>query len=186
MTQDIAEPTIEKSSGRFGRLFLMTISLLTFAMLISGVYFATSYDKGDGLTTYEREAIAVVVMQNGITEGWNQTVDMFNASSIGSQDDHIVLYTTSQIAVRTLITDSQSVISHWQAIDVPDEHLASHGIGLEALKATQDGLILFDVFFQNSIDTLVADQIRSDEAAAKLTQARELWQQAAAMAANEG
>ena len=39
--------------------------------------------------------------------------------------------------------------------------MVSHGIGLEALKATQDGLILFDIFFQSSIDTLVADQIQS-------------------------
>jgi hypothetical protein len=64
--------------------------------------------------------------------------------------------------------------------------VVSHGIGLEALKATQDGLILFDIFFQSSIDTLVADQIQSDEAAAKLATARELWEQAAAVAATEG
>jgi len=42
------------------------------------------------------------------------------------------------------------------------------------------------VFFQDSIDTLVADQIRSDEAAAKLVYARELWDRAAEVAATEG
>jgi hypothetical protein len=155
----------------------MTTSALTFAMLIGGVYFAVGYEKGDGLSTYEREAIAVVVMQNEITDGWNETVDAFNASTITSNADHIELYSMSQTSARTLITNSQAVINRWQAIDVPEAHVA-HGLGLEALKATQDGLTLFDVFFQNSLDTLVADQIRSDEAAAKLAHARDLWEQA--------
>jgi len=57
---------------------------------------------------------------------------------------------------------------------------------LDALRATQDGLILFDEYFQNAIDTLVADQIRSDEASVKLVHAQDLWSQAAAAAANEG
>lgn len=163
----------------------MTISVLTFAMLIGGVYFATAFDRGDGLSTYEREAISVVAMQNDISQAWNETVDTFNAASVLSQNDHIVLYTASQISVRSLITDSQAVINRWNAIDVPEEHLASHDIGLEAMKTTQDGLILFDEFFQSSIDTLVADQIQSDRAAAKLVHARELWVQAAELAATE-
>ena len=186
MTEEITQPTVNKPTDRFGRLFLMTISVLTFAMLIGGVYFATGYEKGDGLSTYEREAIAVVQMQNEITDGWNQTVDAFNASTILSTDEHIIIYTTSQTSARALIADSQAVINRWRAIDVPEAHTASHGLGLEALKATQDGLILFDVFFQDSLDTLVADQIRSDEASRKLVQAKELWHQAAEVAASEG
>jgi hypothetical protein len=167
-------------------MFLMLISSLMFAMLIGGLYFATSYEKGDGLSTYEREAISVVAMQNEITDGWNSTVDLFNSSSIYSDSDHVVVYSASQTSARQLITDSQAVINRWQAIDVPAEHVASHQLGLDALMATQDGLILFDVFFQNSLDTLVADQIRSEEASAKLAYARELWEEAAAVAATEG
>ena len=159
---------------------------MTFGMLLGGLYFATVYEKGDGFSTYEREAIAVVVMQNDISEGWNEIVEAFETASIGSQDDHVVLYSTNQVAIRAMISDSQAVINRWKAIDVPEAHVVSHGIGLEALKATQDGLILFDIFFQSSIDTLVADQIQSDEAAAKLATARELWEQAAAVAATEG
>ena len=186
MTQYMAQPVTIKPAQRFGRTFLMTISILTFGMLLGGLYFATAYEKGDGLSTYERDAIAVVAMQNDISQEWNVIVETFDAASIGSQDDHVVLYSTSQTAIRTMISDSQAVINRWNAIDVPEEHVVSHGIGLEALKATQDGLILFDVFFQSAIDTLVADQIQSDEAAAKLASARELWKQAAAVAATEG
>jgi hypothetical protein len=186
MTQDIAQPIINKPSDRFGRLFLMTISALTFAMLLGGIYLTTSYDKGDGLSTYEREAIAVVSMQNEITDGWNQTVDTFNAASVLSENDHVIVFTISQNSARALITDSQAVINRWRAIDVPEEHLAAHELGLEALMATQDGLILYDVFFQDSLDTLVSSQIRSEEASDKLVQARDLWLQAAAMAASEG
>jgi len=186
MTQYMAQPVTIKPVQRFSRTFLMTISILTFGMLLGGLYFATAYEKGDGLSTYEREAIAVVEMQNSISEGWNEIVDAFETASIGSQDDHVVLYSTNQVAIRAMIYDSQAVINRWKAIDVPEEHVVSHGIGLEALKATQDGLILFDIFFQSSIDTLVADQIQSDDAAAKLAAARELWEQAAAVAATEG
>jgi hypothetical protein len=186
MTQDIAQPEITKPTDRFGRLFLMTISVLTFAMLLGGIYLTTSYEKGDGLSTYEREAVQVISMQNEITDGWNETVDTFNAASVLSENDHVVIYTISQTSARALIADSQAVINRWRAIDVPEEHLASHDLGLEALKATQDGLILYDVFFQDSLDTLVASQIRSEEASAKLVHARELWQQAADLAASEG
>jgi len=186
MTQDIAQPATNSETGRFGRTFLGVISILTFAMLIGGVYMATSYEKGDGLTTYEREAIAVVAMQNEISDGWNNTVDEFNASTITTNQEHLLVYSISQKLVRILITDSQAVINRWKAIDVPEEHVASHQLALDALMATQDGLILFDVFFQDSIDTLVADQIRSDEAAAKLVYARELWDRAAEVAATEG
>jgi len=95
MTQYMAQPVIIKPAQRFSRAFLMTISILTFGMLLGGIYFATAYEEGDGLTTYEREAIAVVVMQNSISEGWNEIVDAFETDSIGSQDDHVVLYSTS-------------------------------------------------------------------------------------------
>ncbi|MBN4064798.1 hypothetical protein JYU04_03580 [Dehalococcoides mccartyi] len=193
MTQDITNSinnvstnSSDKSTGRFGRTFLTVISALMFTMLISAIFLATSYEKGDGLSGYERDAIAVVAMQNEITAGWNTMVDTFNAASITSQDDHVVLYSLSQITARSLIADSQAVINRWSAIDVPEDHAVSHGLGLEALRATQDGLILFDEFFQNSIDTLVADQIRSEEASEKLVQARDLWAQAAAAAASEG
>ena len=185
MTQYMAQPVVIKPVQRFSRTFLMAISIMTFGMLLGGLYFATVYEKGDGLSTYERDAIAVVVMQNSISEGWNEIVEAFETASIGSQDDHVVLYSTNQVAIRAMISDSQAVINRWNAIDVPEEHVVSHGIGLEALKATQDGFILFDIFFQSAIDTLVADQIQSDEAAAKLASARELWQQAAAVAATE-
>jgi hypothetical protein len=164
----------------------MVISIMTFGMLLGGLYFATVYEKGDGLSTYERDAIAVVAMQNSISQKWNEIVDAFETASIGSQADHVVLYSTNQIAIRAMIYDSQAVINRWRAIDVPEEHVVSHGIGLEALRATQDGLILFVIFFQSSIDTLVADQMQSDEAAAKLATARELWERAAAVAATEG
>jgi hypothetical protein len=193
MTQDITvnagNDSIAKSeseSPRFGRKFLTVISTLMFTMLIGAIFVATSYEKGDGYTGYEREAIAVVSMQNEITDGWNNMVETFNVATVLSEEDHVVLYTVSQDAARVLISDSQAVINRWQAIDVPDEHAVSHGLGLDALRATQDGLILFDVFFQNAIDTMVADQLRSEEASVKLVHAQELWTQAAAAAANEG
>ncbi|NQW20726.1 MAG: hypothetical protein HQ477_08390 [Chloroflexi bacterium] len=193
MTQDITTSIrieyleiSERSNPRFSRTFLTILSTLMFGMLIGSIFLATSYEKGDGLSGYEREAIAVVEMQNEVTGGWNEVVDMFNSSTVTSVDDHVVLYTLSQQTARVLISDSQAVINRWQAIDAPVEHTVSHELGLEALQATQDGLILFDEFFQNAIDTLVADQIRSEEATAKLTFARHLWEQAAEAAANEG
>jgi len=193
MTQDIttntgndSTMTNEASTPRFGRKFLTVISALMFVMLIGAIFVATSYEKGDGYSGYEREAIAVVSMQNEITSGWNEMVDTFNIATVLSEDDHVILYTVSQDAARVLISDSQAVINKWQAIDVPEEHVVSHGLGLDALRATQDGLILFDEFFHNAIDTLVADQIRSDEASVKLVHAQDLWSQAAAAAANEG
>jgi len=42
------------------------------------------------------------------------------------------------------------------------------------------------VQLKNTLDTLVADQIRSEEAFEKLVHARDLWTQAAAAAASEG
>jgi hypothetical protein len=193
MTQNVSIPSesdsdsmTEKPNKRFGRLFLTVLSSLMFGMLIGAIVIASSYEKGDGLSSYEREAIAIVVMQNEITEGWNNMVDTFNTATVASENDHVVLYSLSQETARVLISDSQAVINRWRAIDVPDEHTVSHDLGLQALQATQDGLILFDEFFQNALDTLVADQIRSEEASEKLIHARELWAQAAEAAANEG
>ncbi|MBT3996441.1 MAG: hypothetical protein HOF01_11660 [Chloroflexi bacterium] len=184
--QDESSVSNEKPGTRFSRTFLTVISTLMFGMLIGAVFLATSYEKGDGLSGYEREAISVVSMQNEITDGWNEMVDTFNVASVTSEDDHVVLYALSQQTARVLISDSQAVINRWSAIDVPDEHAVSHGLGLDALRATQDGLILFDEFFQNALDTMVADQIRSEEASEKLVHARDLWTQAAAAAATEG
>jgi hypothetical protein len=100
MTQDITESIDSKRTDRFGRIFIMTISVLTFAMLIGGVYFATAFDRGDGLSTYEREDISVVAMQNDISQAWNETVDTFNAASVLSQNDHIVLAGTLLMYLR--------------------------------------------------------------------------------------
>jgi len=193
MTQDITTSLDHDSAGsnaesksRFGRAFLTVISTLMFGMLIGAIFMATSYEKGDGLSVYEREAIEVVAMQNDITDGWNQMVDQFNVATVASEADHVALYSTSQATARVLISDSQAVINRWMAIDVPEEHVVSHSIGLDALRTTQDGLILFDEFFQNAIDTLVADQIRSEEASSKLVHAQELWLKAAEAAAQEG
>jgi len=192
MTQNIINSTSDDSmtandsgKSRNGRMFLTLISTLMFGMLIGAIFIATSYEKGDGLSSYEREAISVVAMQNEITDGWNGMVDTFNAATVTSENDHVVLYTLSQETARGLISDSQSVINNWRAIDVPEEHVVSHQLGLDALRATQDGLILFDEFFQNAIDTLVADQIRSEEASDQLVHASELWAKAAAAAASE-
>lgn len=176
----------DKSNARFGRAFLTVISTMMFGMLIGAIFLATSYEKGDGLSTYERQAIEVVTMQNDITDGWNTMVDTFNVATVSSESDHVALYSASQDTARVLISDSQAVINRWMAIDVPEEHAVSHGLGLDALRTTQDGLILFDEFFQNAIDTLVADQIRSEQASDKLVHAQELWAQAAEAAAREG
>ena len=171
------------------RAGLALMAAATSALLIASVYlafFIWSGSQGTTLSEYEMQAIGVVSMQNEITVQWNQTVDAFNDSSVYTQDDHVVLFTASLDSVHDLITDSQAVIDRWIEIDVPNNHTSSYQLGLQALMATQDGLILFEEYFQNSIDTLVADQIRAEEASAKLVYAAELWQAAAEAAATEG
>jgi len=156
-----------------------------FGILIGAVFMAISYEQGDGLSGHEHDAISVVSVQNEITDGWNEMVDTFNTAKVTYEDDHVVLYMLSQPRARVLILDSQPVINRWQAIDVPEEHSVSHGFGLDTLGATQDGLILLDAFLLSALNTLVADQIRSDDASVNLTQIRDLCTQAVAAAASE-
>ena len=189
MTESMSEMKKRGASGMFGRVFLFAVAGATATLLIATTILAVSFGPGGsdtGLTEYENRAIEVVSMQNEITERWNETVDMFNGSHVTSQQEHIVLFTASLESVHDLITDSQAVINQWTEIDVPDKHVSSYQLGLLALMATQDGLILFEEYFQYSVDTLVADQIRADAAEAKLVYAAELWQAAAEVAANEG
>jgi hypothetical protein len=138
------------------------------------------------VSEYESQAIAVVTMQNKITSRWNQTVDEFNATDVILQSDHIVLFSTSLDSARGLITDSQAVINRWNEIEASDKHVNSYELGLEALMATQDGLILIEEYFQSSIDTRIAGQLQAGEASDKLLYAAELWRAAADMAALEG
>ena len=186
MTKSISDEIKNDSNGKFGRVFVGVISVTTFALLIATAYFATSYERGDGLSNYEREAIAIVAQQNDITVDWNETVETFNNFTVESQREHIILFSLSIDSVHDLITDSQSVIEQWKEIEAPEKHVNSYEIGLDALMAMQDGLILFEEYFQNSLDTMVADQIRADDASAKLTHAKALWQAAAEAAAQEG
>jgi len=159
---------------------------MTVAMLIViGIVVVGNHNSGN-LTQYESEALDVVYMQNEITDRWNETVEWFNQSLVTSDDEHIALYSKSVIAARSLAADSQAVIDRWQKIEVPEENMASHQLALEALMAHQDGLILFETFFQNALDTLVADQIQMLEAEAKLTRSMELWKQAEQAALAEG
>lgn len=159
---------------------------MTVAMLIViGIVVVGNHNSGN-LTQYESEALDVVYMQNEITDRWNETVEWFNQSHVTSDDEHIALYSKSVIAARSLAADSQVVIDRWQKIEVPEENMASHQLALEALMAHQDGLILFETFFQNALDTLVADQIQMLEAEAKLTRSMELWKQAEQSALAEG
>ncbi len=159
---------------------------MTVAMLIViGIVVVGNHNSGN-LTQYESEALDVVYMQNEITDRWNETVEWFNQSHVTSDDEHIALYSKSVIAARSLAADSQVVIDRWQKIEVPEENMASHQLALEALMAHQDGLILFETFFQNALDTLVADQIQMLEAEAKLTRSMELRKQAEQAALAEG
>jgi len=159
---------------------------MTVAMLIViGIVVVGNHNSGN-LTQYESEALDVVYMQNEITDRWNETVEWFNQSLVTSDDEHIALYSKSVIAARSSAADSQAVIDRWQKIEVPEENMASHQLALEALMAHQDGLILFETFFQNALDTLVADQIQMLEAEAKLTRSMELWKQAEQAALAEG
>lgn len=174
------------SNSLFGRAFLFAIGGATLALLIGTVFVAVVGSRSGGMTEYERQAIDVVSMQNDITVRWNETVDMFNASEVASEREHIVLFTSSLDSVGVLVTDSQAVINRWRDLDVPDSHVTSYQLGLEALLATQDGLILFEEYFQNSVDTLVSDQIQADYASEKLAHAAELWKAAAEIAATEG
>lgn len=186
MTQE--QPILKKryfGSG-LGRVFLFAIRSGIVAMLIATVFVAVFWNRGDQMSEYESQAIAVVAMQNDVTQRWNAFVDVFNASSVESQSEHVVLFTDSLDSVDVLITDSQAVINKWSELDVPDEHVNSYEVGFEALLAMQDGLILFAEYFQNSVDTLVSDQIRADDAAEKLVHASELWKTAAEIAATEG
>ena len=176
-------------NGKFSRAFVLVMAGATGAMLTATAILLIAIGSGYGdaqLSEYEKQAIAVVAMQNEITGRWNRIVDLFNNSDVTSQREHIVLFTASLDSVYDLITDSQAVIDEWIKIDAPDEHVSSYQLGLEALMATQDGLILFEEYFQNSVDTLVADQIRADAATAKLVYAAELWRAAAEVAAGEG
>ena len=159
---------------------------MTVAMLIViGIVVVGNHNSGN-LTQYESEALDVVYMQNEITDRWNETVEWFNQSLVTSDDEHIALYSKSVIAARSSAADSQAVIDRWQKIEVPEENMASHQLALEALMAHQDGLILFETFFQNDLGTLVADQIQMLEAEAKLTRSMELWKQAEQAALAEG
>lgn len=159
---------------------------MTVAMLIViGIVVVGNHNSGN-LTQYESEALDVVYMQNEITDRWNETVEWFNQSHVTSDDEHIALYSKSVIAARSLAADSQAVIDRWQKIEVPEENMASHQLASEALMAHQDGLILFETFFQNALDTLVADQIQMLEAEAKLTRSMELRKQAEQAALAEG
>jgi hypothetical protein len=168
------------------RVLTSTAAAMTVAMLIViGIVVVENHDSGN-LTQYESEALDVVYMQNEITDRWNDTVEWFNQSHVTSDDEHIALYSKSVIAARSLAADSQAVIDRWQKIEVPEENVASHQLALEALMAHQDGLILFETFFQNALDTLVADQIQMLEAEAKLTRSMELWKQAEQAALAEG
>ena len=154
-------------------------------LIVIGIVVVGNHNSGN-LTQYESEALDVVYMQNEITDRWNETVEWFNQSHVTSDDEHIALYSKSVIAARSLAADSQAVIDRWQKIEVPEENMASHQLALEALMAHQDGLILFETFFQNALDTLVADQIQMLEAEAKLTRSMELWKQAEQAALAEG
>lgn len=186
MTEMTSKQTERNTGGKTGRAFITFVAGATFALLIATAYFATAYERGTGLSQYEIDAIEVVAMQNDITSRWNEAVEAFNDSTVVSPQDHVALFSVSQETVRVLITDSQAVINRWNDIEVPAAHTGSHELGRAALMATQDGLILFDVYFQNSLDTMVADQLKAEEAAAKLVYARDLWEQAAQAAANEG
>ncbi len=150
------------------------------------IFVAVTYLGVNDVSEYESQAIAVVTMQNEITSRWNQTVDEFNTADVISESDHIVLFSRSPDSVRGLITDSQSVINRWNEIEAPDKHVNSYELGLEALMAMQDGLILFEEYFQSSIDTRIADQLQAGEASDQLLYAAELWRAAADMAALEG
>ncbi|MCZ6538596.1 MAG: hypothetical protein O6922_02065 [Chloroflexi bacterium] len=192
MTQ-LADVTSEKkvrgSKLTFDRAFVLVMASATVTLLIAVAFVAIVFGRGGAgtqLSEYELQAIEVVSMQNEITVRWNQTVDMFNGSDVSSQLEHVILFTASLDSVHDLITDSQAVINRWTEIDVPDKHVSSYQLGLEALMATQDGLILFEEYFQDSVDTLVADQLRAGEASAKLVHAAQLWQAAAEVAAEEG
>lgn len=186
MTNVMSETKNPESSDRFGRAFLLAVFSPTVALLVVTIFVAFTYVSSNGVSEYESQAIEVVSMQNDITVRWNETVDTFNATDVTTQDEHVTLFTLSLGSVHDLITDSQAVINRWNEIDVPDEHLSSYLLGLEALMAMQDGLILFEEYFQNSLDTLVADQLRAETAEAKLVHAAELWRAAAAAAATEG
>ena len=186
MTDVISEKKMPGSSDRLGRAFLLAVFSPTVALLAVAIIVAVTYANNNSVSEYEKQAIEVVSMQNDITVRWNETVDTFNDTIVFSQGEHVTLFTLSLGSVHDLITDSQAVINRWKEIDVPDEHLSSYLLGLEALMAMQDGLILFEEYFQNSIDTLVADQIRAETAEAKLVHAAELWQAAADAAAIEG
>ncbi len=179
------------ANGMFGRVFLIAIAGATAALLVATVYLAVVFGDGGvsptaGLSEYEKQAIEVISMQNEITGRWNRTVEVFNDSYATSQREHFVLFNASLDSVRVLINDSQAVINRWTDIEVPDEHVSSYQLGLQALMATQDGLILFEEYFQNSVETSVSDQILAEEASAQLVYAAELWQAAADVAANEG
>ena len=168
------------------RVLTSTAAAMTVAMLIViGIAVVGNHNSGN-LTQYESEALDVVYMQNEITDRWNETVEWFNQSLVTSDDEHIALYSKSVIAARSSAADSQAVIDRWQKIEVPEENMASHQLALEALMAHQDGLILFETFFQNALGTLVADQIQMLEAEAKLTRSMELWKQAEQAALAEG
>lgn len=189
MTDLSSETEKQNTNSALSRASLASAATATAALLVASVYlafFIWSGGQSTTLTEYEKQAINVVSMQNEITVQWNQTVDAFNDSTVHTQDEHVVLFSTSLDSVHGLITDSQAVIDRWIEIEVPNEHASSYQLGLQALMATQDGLILFEEYFQNSIDTLVADQIRAEEASAKLVYAAELWQAAAEVAATEG
>ena len=186
MTQIIPETKQPESNSRFGRAFLLAAFSPTVALLVVTIFVAVTYLNSNGTSEYEKQAIEVVTMQNDITIRWNETVEAFNDTIVTSEGEHVTLFTLSVGSVHDLITDSQAVINRWNEIDVPDEHLSSYLLGLEALMAMQDGLILFEEYFQDSLDTLVADQIRAELAEAKLVHAAELWQAAADAAATEG
>ncbi len=175
-----------ETSDRSGRGVLLALLSPSVALLIVTIFVAVTYLGVNDVSEYESQAIAVVTMQNEITSRWNQTVDEFNATDVISQSDHVVLFSTSLDSVRGLITDSQAVINRWNEIEAPDKHVNSYELGLEALMATQDGLILLEEYFQSSIDTRIAGQLQAGEASDKLLYAAELWRAAADMAALEG
>ena len=186
MTDALPEKKNPESSGRSSRAFLLAVFSPIVALLVVTIIVAVTYVSSNSVSEYEKQAIEVISMQNAITEQWNQTVEMFNGSYVTSQREHVELFTASLIAVHDLITNSQAVINQWVEIDAPNKHLSSYQLGLQALMAMQDGLILFEVYFQNSIDTLVADQFLAHDASAKVVYAAELWQAAADEATKEG
>lgn len=162
---------IRISSGTAVAILIAALAAVTAVLLMAA-------RGGNGeVQQYEASLASVIERHNGAVAGWNLFVERHNTTAVFSLGTYDAQSAEANAQVNAIATEMEATTALWAGIVPPPSRAVPHGLVLEAMRLTLEGVTGVAAYF-DAAATGEGDYSQAQASLAMIDQASVYWVQA--------